>query len=322
MDLSVVIVNWNSKEYLRACLASLRLHTVGIQFEVIVVDSGSFDGVQDMLRDEHSEVRFVQSPSNIGFARANNLGATFANGSLLLFLNPDTEVRDNALAELVRQCLGLEDLGVAGPKLRNSNGSLQTSCVQQMPTILNQLLDIEQLQRWFPRHDLWTTAASFEGITEPVHVEAVSGACIMMRRQLFEEIGGFSSDYFMYAEDLDLAWKAGRAGWRNYYLPMCEVVHHGGGSTQRGRSHFSDVMVPESVSRLLKKTHGRAYSGGYRFVLVVAALFRLVLICSTLPFGLLVHRRRQWAAVFRKWVSVLRWGLGLERWVKQYGVPD
>jgi GT2 family glycosyltransferase len=275
-----------------------------------------------MVQRKFPSVRFVQCPDNVGFARANNLGAESAQGEFLLFLNPDTEVHDNAIAALLQHGRSLAGAGIVGPKLKNTDRSLQASCVQVMPTILNQLLDLEVFQRWFPRHRLWTTAARFEGLDNPVVVEAMSGACVLMRRVLFEDVGGFSPDYFMYAEDLDLAWKVRNAGWLTYYVPSCEVVHHGGGSTQYGRSHFSEVMVPESVSRLLRKTHGRTYSFSYRLALSGAALLRLVLIALSFPVGFVMNRTRHWKTMFRKWVAVLRWGLGMETWVKRYGVPD
>lgn len=322
VQLSIVIVNWNSKDYLGPCLRSVVASIQGLEFEVIVVDSGSFDGCGEMLREQFPAVRFLQSPHNVGFARANNMGAQIARADVLLFLNPDTEVRGDAIRRLHCALEAMHEAGVLGPKLLNTDGSLQVTCVQALPTILNQVVDIDQFHRWFPRRRLWTNAAMFEGRTDPQFIEAVSGACMMIRREVFDRVGGFSEDYFMYAEDLDLCWKVGRHGYVNCYVPSAEVTHHGGGSTRHGRSHFSEVMVPESVSRLLKKTRGRAYSAGYRCALSAAALLRLLLVAISYPLGFATRRTAQWNVVFRKWVAVLRWGLGLEPWVKNYGHPD
>lgn len=321
-ELSVVIVNWNSREYLRACLANLLGEPPAMSFEVIVVDSGSFDGCDDMLREGFPAVRFIQSRDNVGFAAANNLGAHAAQGRTLLFLNPDTEVVAPAIDRLFASMAKLPDAGILGPRLLNTDGTLQSSCVQVMPTILNQLLDTELLQRWLPKRRLWLTAAVFEGRSEPVPVEALSGACMMVRKVLFDAIGGFSTDYFMYAEDLDLCWKVQRVGRQTYYDPVANVVHHGGGSSQHGRSHFAEVMIPESLSRLLCKTRGKRYSLGYRCALVASALCRIVLLCVTFPAGVVTRRTRRWNIVLKKWVAVLRWGIGLEKWVKRYGHPD
>ena len=321
IELSIIIVNWNSKNYLRGCLESVLTQTRGVEFEIIVVDSGSFDGSDEMLRQRYPQVRFLQSEQNVGFACANNMGAQIARGSVFLFINPDTEVRDDAIQQLYFALARMSDAGILGPKLLNTDGSLQASCVQAMPTILNQLIDIEILRRWFPRRRIWTSAATFEGSTDPVPVDALSGACMMTRKEVFDRAGGFSAEYFMYAEDLDLSWKMSRAGYRNYYIPSARIVHHGGGSSQHGRSHFSEVMVPESVSRLLRKTHGDFYSLGYRITLSAAALVRLMLIAVSFPVGFLVGKTERWNIVFWKWVAILRWGLGMEKWVKSYGSP-
>lgn len=319
-DLSIIIVNWNSKDDLDRCLASIRAQSMTIAVELIVVDSGSFDGCDEMLRRSYPEVRFFQSPDNIGFAAANNLGVRSARGACFLFLNPDTEVRGDAIQNLHRHLIDRPDAGVIGPRLLNRDGSLQTSGVQSMPTILNQLLDIEMLQRLFPNRDLWRTAAAFETSKAPMVVPALSGACMMVRRSVFDQVGRFSSDYFMYAEDLDLCWKTHRAGFRNFYDPTSNVIHRGGGSSRSSRSHFSEVMIPESLSRLLRKTHGALYSGAYRAALSAAALCRIALLSLLLPV-VFVARKGRWIAALRKWIAILRWGLGMEKWVRDYGNP-
>ena len=320
INLSIVIVNWNSSDYVRRCIASILNGGLGISHEIIVVDSGSFDGCERMLQQFYPEVYFIQSKNNVGFARANNLGAAASRGTVLLFLNPDTEVCGNAIVDLYTYVNEHADVGVAGCRLLNRDGSLQASCVQPIPTILNQVMDIAILQRWFSKVGLWRSALSFEGIIEPVPVEAVSGACMMIRREVFDCVRGFSTDYFMYAEDLDLCWKAHAVGFRNFYLPGPEIVHYGGGSTAEARSRFSVVMIPESVSRLLRKTRGKGYSITYQFALSASAVVRVGILILWYPFAPGKTKKREWYAAFDKWFSVLRWGCGLERWTKKYGL--
>lgn len=317
-DVSIVIVNWNSKDYLRRCIATIEADTAGIGYEIIVVDSGSFDGCGEMLAATYPDVRFIQSERNIGFARANNLGAASARGEALLFLNPDTEVSGHAIARLHDRLRALPDAGILGCRLLNTDGTLQTSCVQPLPTILNQVFNADILLRLFPKVGLWTSARRFEGVPSAVQVEAISGACMMVRRSVFERLGGYSTDYFMYAEDLDLCHKARAAGFANYYVGAAEVVHHGGGSTRRGRNRFADVMIPESISRLLRKTRGKSYSVCYRLALSAAAGIRLTLLGLGWPAALASRRTSDWAGAMYKWWAVLRWGIGLEKWVHQY----
>lgn len=319
VNLSIIIVNWNSKDYLKECIASIVDNTFGIEYEIIVVDSASYDGCGDMLQLLYPQVRFIQSERNAGFAHANNLGAKYACGSALLFLNPDTEVCGDAIEHLYALLGELPQAGVVSCRLLNSDGSLQMSCVQLLPTILNQVLNAEILQRWFPKIGLWMTAATFEGETSPAPVEVVSGACMMIKREVFDRVEGFSTDYFMYGEDVDLCYKTRAATFRNYHIPGVQIVHHGGGSTQHRHRRFSSVMTRESVSRLLRKTHGNLYSLCYRLALSGAAVVRLGLLVLWFPARLLKQRTSEAGRAFDKWVAILRWGLGLERWVHKYG---
>jgi len=323
VDISIIIVNWNSKDYLRNCIASILANTHNLKYEIIVIDSASYDGCSDMLQNLYPKVHFIQSEYNIGFARANNLGANYAHGTSVLFLNPDTEVREHAIERLYSRLKELPDAGIIGCRLLNSDGSLQTSCVQPLPTIANQIFDAEILQRWFPKINLWISATKFEDATSPVPVEAVSGACMMIQREVFNLVRGFSTDYFMYAEDLDLCYKIHMAGHTNYYVVDAEIIHYGGGSTQHKRSRFSEVMIPESTSRLLKKIHNNSYSFGYRIALSISAVFRLLLLTLCFPVSLIkLITHEWWSTAINKWFVILRWGLGLEKWVHEYDFSD
>jgi GT2 family glycosyltransferase len=322
VDLSIIVVNWNSKEYVERCIASIRANTAGIDYEVIVVDSGSFDGCGEMLERTYPEVRFIQSKLNLGFGRASNLGAEYARGSMLLFLNPDTEVMEGAIARVYGCMPELPEAGVVGCRLLNSDGSLQTSCVQSLPTILNQMLDADVLRHWFPRARLFGTAALFTGGAGASEVEAIAGAFMMVRQATFARVGGFSPDYFMYGEDLDLCLKMRDKGLRNYHVGDARVVHHGGGSSQHAVSRFATVMKVESVGRLLRKSRGRVYGGCYRLSLSGAAAMRLALLCLLFPARSVFCTKGGWSAVIWKWFLILRWGLGLEGWTTQYDLVE
>lgn len=308
MDLSVIIVNWNSKDYVRQCLASLFHHTAASRPEVIVVDGASFDGCDAMLAAEFPTVRFVQSPTNVGFGRANNLGVEHATRTHLLLLNPDTELTENAPAMLLEWAARLPDAGAIGCRLLNKDGVLQTSCVQSFPTVLNQLLDSEFLRGAFPKSSLWGMAPLL-GDRDQVHVaEAISGACILVRRDRFLAVGGFTPSYFMYGEDLDLCCKLQRAGFRNYFVPQTSVIHFGGGSSSRAPSDFSTVMMRQSVQHFLRLNQGAGAAALYRATLGGSAVLRLMLIGPMLLFrrGVVQHGRDS----FRKWKAILRWACG------------
>ena len=301
------------------CIQTIREGTHEIDYEIIVVDNASFDGCGERLSSLYPDVRFIQSQENLGFASGNNLGVKYASGSILLFLNPDTEIKDRAIDRLYNCIQNIPDCGALGGKLLNSDGSVQTSCVQPFPTILNQLLDTEILRRRFPRSRLWGNRIIFENVRGPVEVEVISGACLMIKRHIFDRIGNFSTEYFMYSEDLDLCFKTRKAGFHNYYFGEAVVIHHGGGSSNQSASKFSAVMMHESISRFLCKSRGRFYANSYRSAMALTAVMRLAFLL--LIFPTYFNKRKAYSRVFVKWLAILRWSIGLERWVRQYNRP-
>jgi N-acetylglucosaminyl-diphospho-decaprenol L-rhamnosyltransferase len=317
MELSIIIVNWNSKDYLARAVAAVKATLGAVDYEIVVIDSGSFDGSAEMLGREHPDVRFIQSASNLGFARANNEAARRSVGEVLLFLNPDTEVRGRAIELLLNALRSLPGAGIVGPKLLNTDGTVQDTCIRAFPTIANQLLDSDLLRTRFPRARLWGKQPLTLSEDRPYHVDAVSGACLMARRSHFEAIGMFSTDYFMYAEDMDLSMKLQRAGLRAYYVPRAIVVHHGGGSSSRTPvSKFAAVMSVESQWRFFRKMRSPRYAALYRVSMGVASILRIALLLLTWPLHSV--RRRTSPSALPKWAARLRWTFGGERWVREY----
>ncbi|MEI6193272.1 MAG: glycosyltransferase family 2 protein [Verrucomicrobiota bacterium] len=312
MELSIIIVNWNSAAYVRQCLRSLARHAPTRSHEIIIVDSGSFDACGEMLAREFPTAIFVQSSGNIGFASANNLGAARAQGRYLLFLNPDTEVHAGAVDQLLQTLDRHPGAGLAGARLLNADGSLQTSCVQAFPTLLNQLLDSDVLYRALPLSPLWGIAALSDQSPGPKPVEVISGACLLVRRAVFEIVKGFDQRFFMYSEDLDLCYRVKQAGFDRLYDPAALITHHGGGSSNSARSMFSVVMTRESVRRFFSLNRGPLAALGYRVTTGLAAFVRLPLV---LGLGMVKRKSggKNFSAV-KKWFAILRWSFGLESW--------
>ena len=296
-------------------MRSLSRHHKATDFEVVVVDSGSFDGCAEMLAAEFPSAIFLQSEENLGFARANNLGASRACGQSVLFLNPDTEFIEDTIQVLAAQLETLPGAGAVGCRLLNRDRSLQTSCVQPFPTVLNRVIDSEFLRRRFPRWKIWGMRPLFAGRAVPV--DAVSGACILMERQFFLSIGGFAEVYFMYGEDVDLCYKIKQAGLRVYYIPETSLLHFGGGSSQQSASNFSNVMLRESTYRFMQRHRGTVTAILFRSATTVVSMARMILVALLLPFpGRSVVQHG--AGSLQKWLAILRWGLGLECWVRRY----
>ena len=320
MDLSIIIVNWNSADFVRQCLRSLAKHPPSRPHEIIVVDSGSFDACGEMLAREFPLAIFVQSKDNVGFASANNLGAARSRGKNILFLNPDTEVHPGALDQLLQILERHPDAGIVGARLLNTDGSLQTSCVQAFPTLLNQLLDSDVLYRAFPRSSLWGIAALSDESPKPKPVEVISGACLLIKRSVFEIVIGFDQRFFMYSEDLDLCYRVKHAGFDRLYEPTATITHHGGGSSNSARSMFAVVMIRESVCRFFRLNHGALTAFCYRATTGLAALVRLPLV-GCVAIAKQISGKKNFGAV-KKWFAILRWSLGLESWAaKKTGAP-
>lgn len=262
-----------------------------------------------MLAEEFSAVRYIQSAENIGFARSNNLGVQSATGRYLLLLNPDTEFIDDSLETLWQQAISLPNAGATGCRLLNRDRSLQTSCVQAFPTAINQALDSELLRKLLPRSSLWGVSALFTEDDRPTAVEAISGACMLIKHSFFEEVGGFTESYFMYGEDLDLCFKLTQAGHGSFFVPNACLVHFGGGSSTQRVSSFSIVMMRVSVHKFIATHRGQVAGLLYRVTSAASALVRFIIICPLTLFGdRVVHNSM---GTLRKWSTILLWSLGL-----------
>jgi len=235
-DLSIVIVSWNVCDLLRQCIQSIltrdvRFHST-IDIEIIVVDNGSADGTVEMLREEFPDVCTIENDSNPGFATANNQGIARAHGRYLLLLNPDTEVVGHTLAALIGFADVNPDVGLLGPQLLNTDGSVQSSR-RRFPTIATALFESTWLEPLAPRRLLDRYYMRDRNDNEILDVDWVQGAALFTRREVVEQVGGMDERYFMYSEELDWCRCIKNAGWRIVYFPKAQVVHHGGKSSEQ-----------------------------------------------------------------------------------------
>jgi N-acetylglucosaminyl-diphospho-decaprenol L-rhamnosyltransferase len=314
LTLSIIIVNWNSRELLRQCLLSIRATCADLNPQVVVVEGGSFDGCGEMVAAEYPEVVFVQSEDNIGFGRSNNLGFARVTGEAVLLLNPDTEVRPGAVQRLMAELQRLPDAGILSPRLLNSDLTLQSS-VHGLPRPVHQALDSELLRRLLWRVSCWAPPVDFSP-AESVAVEAVAGACMLLWTKTFRAVGGFDPAYFMYAEDMDLCLKIRRAGLKVYYAPEAEIIHHSGACSSAQGSKFSAVMMREALHTYMRLNHGWFSAFVYRLFTGASSILRLLFMMP----GFLWARGEGWRirrASVSKWRSILSWSVGLEGWAKR-----
>ena len=299
MTTAIVIVNWNSKDFVRTCLQSIATHENQAALQIIVVDGASYDGCDQMLSRDFPYVEFLQSTENLGFGRCNNLGVEKAQAEYLLLLNPDTEFTEPTIEKMIAWHNKLPKPGILCPRLLLTDGSLQYSSVQAAPTPLNQALGCELFQRRFPKSKLWGTYPAYQS-SSPTPVDAVSGAFMFFRTETFRKLGGFNSAYFMYAEDMDICLQARRFGLKNYHIPTLKVIHHGGGSSMKQASPVSAANIREALHTYFKINHGPSTASLYRHLIFLSAAFRLCFI-NILLFN---HNRKP---SIKKWTAILKW---------------
>ncbi|MCS7187152.1 MAG: glycosyltransferase family 2 protein [Armatimonadota bacterium] len=237
--LSIVIVSWNVREDLRECLQSLLgtgdrgLGSGKLDFEVIVVDNASSDGTAEMVKREFPQVKLIVNEENLGFTKANNIGIRQSRGKYILLLNPDTIVKPNALRALVECAEAHPDAGIIGAKLLNPDGSIQRSA-RSFPDIGAGLFRNTFLGRLFPNNPFvrryLLTDFSYDEVRE---VDWVSGAAMLVRREVFERIGLLDESFWAYCEDVDLCWRAWQAGFKVLFCPSAVIVHKIGRSSDQ-----------------------------------------------------------------------------------------
>ncbi|NSW56641.1 MAG: glycosyltransferase family 2 protein [Armatimonadetes bacterium] len=233
MDLSVCVVNWNVCDDLANCLESLRGGMRGVDGEIIVVDNASADGSVEMVQRRFPHVRLIVNDANVGFAAANVQAMHESSGRYILLLNPDTLVPPGAMRELVDFADAHPEAGIVGPKLVYGDGSLQASC-RCFPTVQAALFRNTVLGGLFPK----ARASSCYLMEDWDHssvreVDWVSGACLMVRRETYEQVGDLDAGFYWGSEDVDFCWRAHKAGWRVLYTPSPVITHLVGRSTNQ-----------------------------------------------------------------------------------------
>jgi GT2 family glycosyltransferase len=261
MNLSIVILNWKVKDLLRQCLLSIYRHTEGIEFEVIVVDNDSGDGSVEMVRKEFPQAKVIDNGANLGFAAGNNPGIREAKGEFVLLLNPDTELTDNAFAKMMSVMRVNPDVGVLGPTLLNSDGSLQLS-VRRFPTPASQALVMLKLHNFLPRlKPVREYFASGFDYLSPSSVDQVMGAVFMIRRNVLDKVGLLDERFFIWFEEVDYCRRAVDAGFDIMYTPDARVIHHGGESFGQVFGMKKQMYLNASLLKYIRKHFGIIWAG-------------------------------------------------------------
>jgi N-acetylglucosaminyl-diphospho-decaprenol L-rhamnosyltransferase len=236
-DLGIVIVNWNTRDYLKRCLETVLVSTGDFSFRVVVVDNASTDGSAEMVRQDFPSVELIASQTNGGYPYGNNLGlralgfrgagdVTSDAPRYALLLNPDTELPPSALYDMTQFMDAHPEIGAAGPKLVLEDGSLDLACRRSFPTPMVSLYRFSGLSKLFPHSPRFGRYnMTFADPDQEIEVDSVVGAYMQVRREAIHAVGLLDESFFMYGEDLDWAYRIKKAGWKVFYHPQVTVKH-------------------------------------------------------------------------------------------------
>ncbi len=250
LDLSIIIINYNTCEETGKCIESVFEKTADISFEVILVDNASKDGSKEVFEAD-SRIRYIYNDENLGFGRANNVGIEVSRGRNVLFLNSDTLLRNDACSILSRYLDQHERIGVVGGNLYNADGHPTHSYRKYFPSVYSEMNDILS---GLPNKLIYGKNAEFNYSGTPKRVKMITGADLMIRRAVLDEIGGgFDPDFFMYFEDTELCWRVCKAGYEIVSVPQAEIVHLTGYSSKKKTSEAKGRILRNSKSLYFSK---------------------------------------------------------------------
>ncbi|HPD67951.1 MAG TPA: glycosyltransferase [Ignavibacteriales bacterium] len=269
VDLSIVIVNYNVKEFLINSIESIYKASSSINIEIIVVDNNSTDGSVEALQKNFPEVKIIANKFNAGFAKANNQGIEIAIGRYILLLNPDTLVQENTFTTLIKFMDENTNVGMCGCKILNPDGSLQLACRRSYPSLWVAFTKIVGLSSLFPKSKLFGKYnLTYLDENKTYEVEAISGSFMFVRREVMDIVRELDEDFFMYGEDLDFCYRIKQAGYKIYYVHETSIIHYKGESTKR--SNIDEIKHFYGAMQIFVKKH-------YKFNIILMMLLNFAI---------------------------------------------
>ncbi|QAT41045.1 glycosyltransferase family 2 protein [Clostridium sp. JN-9] len=290
MDVSIIIVNYNTKDLLRDCIKSIKETTKDLEYEIIVSDNKSSDGSSEMLKEEFKDVILLENERNGGFAYANNKGIKIAKGKYIFLLNSDTIVLENSILNMYNYMEENTYIGILGPKLLNADLSEQTS-VFAYPTVFKEFASIFEMKKLLKNkyirkvllkfsdkalpNDVNQYMKNFKESKSIEQVEVLVGAAMFIRRDVINAIGGLDESYFMYYEEIDYCLNSAKHGWPCVFYPYSEIIHLIGQSSKKV-SLITFMARYESMLHYFEKNHGKGQKLAVKFILIIGLTYRLI----------------------------------------------
>lgn len=234
MKVSVIIVHYQVKDLLRNCILSIQKYFQGFDYEIIVVDNNSPNPEWKVLIDEFDKVNFIELKENLGFSKANNIGVKSAKSEYVYILNPDTEIEGDYFKEILDFADSQDKFGALGLRMHDANGNFLPESKRSVPALVN------SFEKLFTKlnNDSKTYYRNDIAETDIAEVEVMTGANLLMKKSVYEEVGGFDERYFMYGEDIDLCYTILRKGYKNFYYGKYSILHYKGESTVRDKIYL------------------------------------------------------------------------------------
>jgi GT2 family glycosyltransferase len=297
-DLSVIIINWNTKKLLRDCLKSIEENKGCISLQIIVVDNASTDGSVEMIRTEFPKIDLIINKENLGFARANNAALPLVNGRYVFLLNSDTVVNSGTFDSSVSFLNEHKEVGCLAPKILNADGSVQHPCYIKEPSLVTEFISCFELKKWFPVYD------SIPAGNEIVEVAHGCGAALIIRKEIIDKIGLFDEKMIFSFEDADLCLRIRRSGWKIVHFPSAVIVHYGGQSRKLLNDQGINAMY-KSRYVFFRKYHTKIFVFGIAAIHVTSSLWRILY--TIIAF--LIKRRS-----FSQKIEIIKYNLRIIRW--------
>lgn len=282
MDLSIIIVNYNTKRLLKQTIQSVIDTTKNIRYEIIVSDNNSTDGSIEMVEECFSEVKLIKNKENLGFPKGNNVAIKEALGRYVLLLNSDTVVIDKCIEKCIKYMDIHNDVGVLGCKVVLKDGKLDHACKRGYPTPEASLLYMLKLHKVFPDNKKFGQyALSYLDENQTNEVDSLTGAFMVLRREVINEVGLLDEDFFMYGEDIDWCFRIKEAGWKIVYYPEAKIIHYKGASSKKKR-----LKTIYEFHRAMILFYNKHYVHKYNFVVTCCVYLGVIL---KLMFSLFIN---------------------------------
>lgn len=290
--LSIVIVNYNAEKLLQRCLMSVYAETKRDPFDVWVVDNNSTDTSVLMVRQNFPQVNVIENKENVGFARANNQAIAKCTGDYILILNPDTLILQNAPEKIVNFMGENPTVGICGCKVLNEDRTLQLACRRSIPTPRAAFFRLSGLSRLFPNSKITAKYnLTYLNPNKAHEVDAVSGAFLMIRRKVVDNIGKLDERFFMYGEELDWCFRAKKAGWKVMYYPNVEIIHYKG-ECSKSNSRKATFEFYRSMYLFHKKHFAENYNPVINIIIYAGILLKALMSWRSFLFSTKVGSKR------------------------------